>query len=698
MRFETIFPAWNLCTSGEPPSRVKWLQEQPLSFIGAWEPLSFRKRAGYAYTDEEAFLQEEEFSDTALDRYLAAGANSIVIPYAKGFGLKATAREVTEEQDLILRAHRRGLRVGTYIRVDAVIPELMIADNPDVLEWLSIGMYGRYSCYSQQQTFRKRVCYSHPSAVRWLERLFQYAIEELQADLLHLDGFHISASPWETCRCLHCLSAYRAWLKARFVSETERERIWGIVDFDHIEFPEFEPHAPLPTVLTSPDMQVWYQFLWDKEFAFMRHIRRFVHQTNPDIAVSANPIWNRASNVQRSFCQYSEQFLPWLDAIWVEDHFHLDFVNGQIRSRLGMFKTAREYNLPVCHYHWATEQPKIEASLSLSVAANGGNLSCLGFSFRYLPHFSLGLEIKQRFAAWVKHHWDLLGNTEPYAQIALIRHPASLAWNAREPWLAAMSMEQLLIRMQIPWRLFDTINQNSLSQVRTALLPDMESLSDDEILLLRNWVEGGGRLFFTNKTATHNEYRRRRTRHGILNWIEDCQSDTRRVPALDWYEWSKADATEFKMKHGDPLLRKPIMKKFGEGVLGYWPQIIVPSFTGCTANRWITPGELAPPVNAQDIEMFIRTLHGNFNIEVKGPSSVLAEYAWQPKSKQILIHVICTDPNNAAVDVELDRQSDWAQHQVITPPDIAPPLVHMDKTKLLLRELSRYAVVIATDH
>src|SRR5689334_16305520 len=130
------FEQWRLSSpDGPPPARVKWFAQTPLCFVGGWEPLSFRKRAGYAWADEHA-AYEAECSDRALARYQELGATSIVIPFAKGFGLDATAVELQQEKDIIRRAHAIGLKVGTYVRVDAVVPETIRPHDPEVDSWL----------------------------------------------------------------------------------------------------------------------------------------------------------------------------------------------------------------------------------------------------------------------------------------------------------------------------------------------------------------------------------------------------------------------------------------------------------------------------------------------------------------------------------------------------------------------------------
>src|SRR5690606_38915158 len=130
-------------------------------------------------------------------------------------------------RDIICRAQKLGLKVGTYIRVDCVLPELVVQDCPDVYDWLACGMDGRPGTYAPQQTFRKRLCQMQPGAIAWLERLFEYAVTELNADFLHLDGFLVSGRPWENCRCKRCVASWRNWLKSTLANPAELKRVLG---------------------------------------------------------------------------------------------------------------------------------------------------------------------------------------------------------------------------------------------------------------------------------------------------------------------------------------------------------------------------------------------------------------------------------------------------------------------------------------
>lgn len=692
------FSCWPLSFEGEPPARVAWTRQQPLSFVGAWEPVSFRTRAGYAYDDEEAFAAESEFSDAALRGFVASGANLIVIPFSKGFGLSAVAEETAAQRDLAARAKAAGLRVGVYIRVDSLVPELARADFPGVDDCLVTGMGGRSSWYSDQQTFRRRLCYMRPGSMEWLEELISHAVGEIGADLLHFDGFGVSYTPAETCRCPHCLTAYRAWLRQTFPTAADRRRMFGAVDFDHIEFPDFDSGpalpaigAPLPPIVTSPDMQAWHRFVWAKQLAFTRHIRRHVRQLSPDVAISANPGWTHQFGIQRLWGLHVEELLPWLDQIWTEDACHLDYVDGVIRSRSALLKTAREYDIPVCHYHWSDHPGKISASLAFGLGANGGNPSCLGFTFRYLPHYTLGAEVKKRFADFARTHWGLLGRTRPEAEIAILRHHPSLSWNATRPWPTFLGLQQVLLSLQVPWRCFDRLDPERLTQVRTLILPDTECLSDAELKVLHSWVEGGGQLFFTGGSGTHTDDRRRRSRCPLRQWLDPSAPPP--GPA-QWYAWISSDISEIPehTADADGAGPRPVIVRHGRGRLGFFPRVAMPKWEP-VVHRPMSAPQIQAPTNAAEITAFLHELHGPFAERLEGPPSLLFDKARSEPEGVDVFHVVRVDQEPGTIDAKVHSATGWQGARVLSA-DQDPPRMEIAGSLLHLHRIQRHAIVI----
>ncbi|MCC7350273.1 MAG: beta-galactosidase [Phycisphaerales bacterium] len=688
-----LFPQWPLSDpSGPPPSRVEWVTESPLCFVGGWEPLSFRKRAGYAWTDENAAFHGE-FSDDALDQYVQLGATSIVIPYAKGFGHRATQHELDEEREITARAHAKGLRVGAYVRVDALVPESVRADYPDVDQWLMRGIDGRPSVYSSQQTFRRRVCYSHPRAVERLQEIFRYAVETLKIDLLHLDGYHVASA--HTCRCERCHGQFRQWLRRRYPNPADIEATFGILDPNEVEIPLFDPAGPPPPIINSPDIRAWARFQWDRQLAFTRHLRRFVRSLNPNVAVSINPIFRVYWNASLMALEHVQPLLPWIDLIWTEDEFHLRFADNRVVSRIATFKLAREAGVPLCTYHWMKQPQRISASLALATAANGGHTSCLGFTFRYLPHVFLGRLEKARHAQWVRRHWNLLGNARPLGEIALVRHQPSLAWNGRQPWQAVVAFEALLDqRLRVPWRLFNAINHPGLNEVRTLLLPDAECLSQSELDCLHAWVKAGGRLLFTTRTARYDQDRRRRPRHPLLDWSAAWRDINNANGPETWFNWLNEEGGEFGKSDSpdaDAWPQTPAISQLGEGRLGWWPAL---QYNTPITPHHCRPQDLLPPIDTEGIEQFIVDLHGPFSLRVDGPPQLLTEFGCPSRQQGRLIHLIRTNDSDQPISATIHVDRPLASEQIAClSPDDQPPRLDITDNVIRIDALKRYAVL-----
>lgn len=289
---------------------------------------------------------------------------------------------------------------------------------------------------------------------------------------------------------------------------------------------------------------------------------------------------------------------------------------------------------------------------------------------------------------WASAHWPLLGSTRPFGDIALLRHFPSLAWNARQPWHAAMHMEQILVHMRIPWRLFDTLSAEVLSGMRTLLLPDVESLSDGELNLLQSCAQGGGRLFFTSRTGTHDEFRRRRPCPAILSWLPEFD---RSRGAEDWFSWYKEDFSESE-EAGDHPTGEPWIRPFGKGCLGYWPQIGAGN-PPCLANSSLKPEEWKLSPEAPAIKKFLRDLHGPFRFEVNGPDSLLTNTALHADTGEILLHLIQVDTDAAPIDLVICGVNDSENVRLLSP-DVVPPKLQRMHDGLHLLGLNRYAIIV----
>ncbi len=689
----SVFGAWRYAYPEEPaPERVRWFGDSSSIFVGSWEELGFRRRSGLGWTDETQAYRGE-FCDEVLDRIVAMGCNHLVLPHTKGYGLRALNGELDYLRDAIERAHKRNLRVGLYLRLDSVIPEILRDEYPDVDEWLTVGELGRSSFYSAQQTFRSRICHLHPSAMQYLEKEIRHAVEVMGADLLHFDGMHFSFYPAETCRCQRCTSAYRRWLQHRYPDAGERAEVFGPVNFETIPLPRFDPlqqatdpgfppFQGLGDFIRSPDIQSWFRFRWDGELALVRHLRRFVRQLGPEVAISINPAWGGTYNGYRIFTSWAERMLPWVDAVWSEDGLHLHYDQHRLVSRIGTYKTTREHDISTCCYHWVREPGRLEASLALSAAANGGNLACMGFTIRHLPHFTLGEPIKRKVAQWVGEHWRLFKDTKPAGEIALLRHQPSLAWNSRSPWWAAMACEQLLMQMQVPWRMFDGLESERLKSIKTLLLPEAVCLSDGELALLESWIRDGGRVLVTAGTASHNENLRRRPQNPFAAWVPSWQERINQNPAEMWFDWIEGN---------ESLDIEPAIAELGRGRIGLWPRIRGRCRQSATFN-YLGPDQWWPPEQADELAEFIHRLHGEASVRLHGPPPVVIEHHRQLDGTDLL-HLVQVEEQANPVELTLTGSLVENRRVRVLALDTPAPNFAQDRDTLSLHGAGRYTIV-----
>lgn len=683
------FPQWPLAASDEPPPpRPSWVSAEPFAFVGSWEPPTFRRRSGYAWTDEERYADSVEYSSAAFARIRSLGCNHIVLPFAKGYGRAAVPEDLASLRRSIQRARQAGLRVGTYIQCTSVVPELLACEHPDIETLLARDESGRTHAYHPQQPSRKLLCHSQVGTVAYLEDQIRYAIEELGTDLLHLDGFQATGYPPQGCRCEQCVASYRRWLQRKFRTRAERLRRFGPVDFDRIQPPRFDAGVPLSTIIISPDWQEYFRFQWDRNLALLKHVRRFARRLNPAVALSANLQLSNARNQHVFWGQWAERMLPWLDAVWCEDPFHLRFESGRVISRASIFKLAQESGAIVCCYHWHPDEPRIAASIAFTTAFNGGNAVCLGFTHRFLPHFLLGEESKRRLLHWTKQHWNLFNGARPAGEIALLRHQPSLAWNSARPWAALLAMEQLLTQLRVPWRVVASVDADSLRNVRTLIVPDAECLSDADVADLRLWVESGGRLIATPHTATHNEDRSRRPRNAFAAWTQPREVAP---DSAEWYQWLREDYIEVEDATATTADGPPEITAVGRGLLAI-VRILPAKPVKDAVNLPIAPEALQPPRNAARLEALLRKVHGMPELQCCGTPGLVLHAT--RTADAMLVHLVQVNPHARRLNAILTFRDHVARERVtMHSPDPALPRMKISGRTIRLTGLQQYAVI-----
>lgn len=513
-----------------------WIRNTGLVSVGFWEPLYFLKYIGGQSVDLEAEYARAH-SDESIDALAAAGINLVWIHFFKGFGMEFEKEEMERSRDYIERAHKRGLKVGTYVTLGSLTPETLLIEEPDAQNWFQVNQDGLPpSCQTTHQCFRVRPCYNAEGYLRYMERVCGHAID-CGADMIHFDNIGYNAEP-DTCHCPVCVAAFREMLREQYGPQTEASRAAGQARFGHNTFTHVRPpiynrwnQAINQRRLKVVHQQEWVKFKVKSLTQALARLSRFIERKNPNTAVEANLFKAFGENTDWLHgINYNEQ-LPWLDYAFSEEPNKPGAINkhGSTITRGRTFKTARAFDVAIQVYHHHGPSPShYELSLAENLAFNAKGLGHFGgpMSGFWAPgHAHLAeSDERQRVARqyiefYRQHREALFLNTRSLATVAVYRDTESLAYNAVETHLSQINVEQMLIERNIPFDLIYPRHLNDLSRYRAVVLANAECLSDESAATLTAFVEHGGGLLITDETGKYDAWRRARAKPALARLL-----------------------------------------------------------------------------------------------------------------------------------------------------------------------------------
>src|SRR5262249_15976918 len=124
-------------------------------------------------------------------------------------------------------------------------------------------------------------------------------------------------------------------------------------------------------------------------------------------------------------------------------------------------------------------------------------------------------ESAQRYIQFFKKNFRLFRDIESAADVAVLHSFGTLAFNNDRPYQSTWLFEQTLIQAKIPFDIiFDQHLKNSAKD-RVVILGDVECLSDEQLDLIRAYVQNGGGLVATEWTSLYTEWRVLRPGFGL---------------------------------------------------------------------------------------------------------------------------------------------------------------------------------------
>src|ERR1035438_6187833 len=485
-----------------------WMRKGLLDAGGSNEPYMFIVRRGGQRLDAwQAFTHQQ--SEEVIRRLHEAGVEMFHTHLYKGFGMEAEREGMEETRKAVQIVHRLGMKVDTYIQWNSMMYETFFAEEPRAVNWIQRNIAGLpiLLTYGYQQSFRYRPCFSNQDYLDYLKKIVRYAIVEAKTDFIHFDNFDYNAEP-DSCHCDACKAGFRMRLKTKYSAAQLRER-FGFERVDYVNPPQWNSsnRPEKMQIIFDPAIQEWIDYRCQTLADALKQMADHAASLNPDVALETNPEGISGENRTWVAGIDHSRILKYTKAFWSEEEeiigLHPD---GRLISRIRSYKLARAFSNILMTY--------IEAS-PLAFAES--------IAFNQTPGFVGEYPLSKTTCEYIefyKRNRDRYEDAEDLANAGILRPFASLTYNNAAVQLCTVLVEQALIEAGVP---FDHVFDDGLwdlAKYKVLILPNSECLSDEQIALLRSYVEGGGALVATGQAGQYDEWRRVRITPGLAGMVD----------------------------------------------------------------------------------------------------------------------------------------------------------------------------------
>jgi hypothetical protein len=611
-------------SDGEAPAslpRARWLANGLIDAGGTHEPYIFVVRRGGERLDARQEYERAQ-SEDLIRRLKEQGVEVFHTHLYKGFGMAAEKPEMEDTRRAAAIAHRIGLRVDTYIQWNTMMYETFFAEEPRAKDWIQRDLDGRpiLLTYGFQQSYRYRPCFSHQEYRDYLKKIVRYAVEEVHTDFIHFDNFDLNPEP-DSCHCPACVEGFRSFLKAKYSPEKRRER-FGFENIDFVNPPQWnrDNRPERMEIIFDPAIQEWVDFRCQLMADALRELALYAKALNPEVAIEINPHGITGANRAWEAAIDHARLLKWTEVFWTEEE-NLPGVtsDGRLVSKIRSYKLARAFDNILLTY--IAGDP---VAMAECLAFN----QTLGFAGQdpLTPDM-------QKYVAFYRQNRDLFIGTKDVASVAVLRSYPSITYHNARAQLSAILVEQTLIQARLPFDLIFDEHLGNLSKYKVVVLPGSECLSDEQLRLLRTFVERGGGLVVTGQAGLYDEWRRSRVQPGLQGLVDS-------QPRARDYE----ETVEAGLAAASPAARK----ESGRGRVIYFAGLDFdgplpaprPYFT--IDNRF-----WKRPKNWGEIVSGVRwAARDEIPLRVDGPEYLAANLVEQAARRRQILHLVNYNPKN----------------------------------------------------
>jgi len=374
-------------------------------------------------------------------------------------------------------------------------------------------------------------------------------------------------------------------------------------------------------------------------------MKQLIRGLNPAVVIDNNPasgmsgantIWDQGVNYPGLY--------PHLDISWTEEGDDAAVTeDGILVSKIRTYKMGSILDTQILTYtassghYGAGEGGKLAMAESMVF-----NRQSLGMVGGLLDALELPAE-ERDYINFYHQNFEYYRDVENVADVGVLYSYATMGFNNDRPAVSFMLATQALIQAKVPFDIIFDENLKNLSKYRVLLLADQECLDDEQMELIRKYVERGGSLVATEQTSLYTRTRRRRPDFGL--------KDLFRVKAPAWRGAGKNE---------EDLKIAPVRNRVQQGRVSYLAAIS-PAIAKPPAARMSSP-YWKLPLNWRDLIAAVRWAAGDsLSLEVELPQTlnVVAELMDQKQQDRRLVHLLNyaarqgSTLNNLEVNVEV---------------------------------------------
>jgi hypothetical protein len=536
------------------------LWSQPISTdLARYTPLWIRKGFADAGATHEPWIfqvrrnsenfnqgQKNDYDYQLTEPYIKALAESGITVFHvgcyKGFGFTAEKEYMDKVAQAVAIAHKYGMKADTYIQWNTMAYETFFTEVPEAKTdlWYQIDENGKplMLTYSYQQAFRYRPCFNNDGYVNYFkEKIIRYVVEKVKTDFIHFDNFDFNNPPAADFNPA-TIAAFRKYLKEKYTPEQRLER-FGFEDISYLLPPMWNSDNPADKMvaINDPVIQEWIDFRCWTFTTRLAECARFARSLNKEVVIEVNPHGLVGSNRAWEAGINHSDLMQYTNVIWSEDDNNPRWENGVAIGKFRHYKLGRTTNNYIMTYNIKPQDFAENLALNRTI----------GF---------LGIEKPEGVAKKYLDFWlankDLYINMKGAEKVAILRSYPSMAYNNLETQLAVNMAEQALQQRQIPFDIIFDQQLDKLDKYLVLVLANQESLTDQSIAVIKQFVINGGGVVLTENSGKFDGWRRLRDKSMLQEMLSESKLDD------------------------NPSLKEEKMFTYGKGHVIYLPKIIKP--------------------------------------------------------------------------------------------------------------------------